>query len=144
MRMGVVVMMMPRRRKDDEEEDKEEEEANFVCVVHLAHFLYMSHISSTMIPSWLFSVSSPSSDRPFLMYFLQLSQAPPELDMEMANCTEEPKDPVKRPKTAWTPKKVPAIKGDKITRQAGATISLIDAVVEIWMQVLLSGFNSLD
>ena len=49
--MGVVVMMMPRRRKDDEEEDKEEEEANFVCVVHLAHFLYMSHISSTMIPS---------------------------------------------------------------------------------------------
>lgn len=52
MRMGVVVMMMPRRRKEDEEEDKEEEEeANFVCVVHLAHFLYMSHISSTMIPS---------------------------------------------------------------------------------------------
>lgn len=50
--MGVVVMMMPRRRKEDEEEDKEEEEeANFVCVVHLAHFLYMSHISSTMIPS---------------------------------------------------------------------------------------------
>ena len=47
--MGVVVMMMPRRRKE-EEEDKEEE-ADFVCVFHLAHFLYMSPVSSTMIPS---------------------------------------------------------------------------------------------
>lgn len=28
------------------------------------------------------------------------SQAPPELDMEMASCTEEPSEPVKSPKTA--------------------------------------------
>ena len=46
-----------------------------------------------------------------------MSHAPPELDMEMASCTEEPKEPVNKPKTAWTPKKVPAAKGDKITSQ---------------------------
>ena len=57
------------------------------------------------------------------MYFLQLSQAPPELDMEIANCTEEPREPVRSPKTAWTPKREPASSGDRITRHAGATIS---------------------
>lgn len=35
-----------------------------------------------------------------LMNFLQLSQAPPELDMEIASCTDEPKEPVNNPKTA--------------------------------------------
>ena len=43
---------------------------------------------------------------------------------------------------ACTPKKVPAASGDRITRQAGATISRIEAWVEIWMQLLESGFSS--
>lgn len=56
-----------------------------------------------------------STPSPSVNAEVQLSHAPPELDIEMASCTDEPKEPVNKPKTAWTPKKVPAAKGDKIT-----------------------------
>ena len=40
----------------------------------------------------------------------------PVLLMEMANCTPDNKEPVNNPKTALTPKKVPAIKGESSTK----------------------------
>jgi hypothetical protein len=50
------------------------------------------------------------------MYFLALSHAPPVLDMEMANWTPDNRAPVSIPKTALTPKKVPAMRGENRTR----------------------------
>merc|ERR1712161_47665 len=79
--------------------------------------------------------NSGSSEKPFLMYFLQLSQAPPEFDMEMANCTAETKEPVNKPNTAWTPNKVPAMSVAPMTKAPGATISFKDDFVEIAMHL---------
>jgi hypothetical protein len=39
--------------------------------------------------------------------------------MEIASCTPDRREPVNKPKTALTPKKVPAIKGARITRAPG-------------------------
>ena len=69
------------------------------------------------------------------MYFLQSSQAPPEFDMETANCTAETKEPVNKPNTAWTPNKVPAMSGAPMTKAPGATISFQDDLVEIAMHL---------
>jgi len=49
------------------------------------------------------------------MYFLQLSQAPPEFDEEIAICTPETITPARYPDTDLGPKIVPKTKGVKIT-----------------------------
>merc|ERR1712060_634187 len=72
---------------------------------------------------------------PAEIYFLELSQAPPVLLMEMANCTLETKAPDKRPAQAFLPKPRPATSGLKITRAPGANISRNDASVEMRMHL---------
>merc|ERR1719469_1228349 len=91
----------------------------------------VSPVTAASCAGTFLPLSAASSETPLLMYFLQLSQAPPELDIEMASCTEETSEPVRMPNTACTPKKVPAIKGDPITSAPGAIISLSEALVEI-------------
>ena len=69
------------------------------------------------------------------MYFLQLSQALPEFDMETANCTAETKEPVNEPNTAWTPNNVPAMSGAPMTKAPGANISFKEDFEEIAMHL---------
>lgn len=57
------------------------------------------------------------------MYFLALSQAPPELAEEMAMETPEIKIPGKTPATQVGPNKTPATKGVPKTIKAGKNIS---------------------
>ena len=59
---------------------------------------------------------------------------PPEFDIEMASWTPLTRPPVRMPKTASTPKNVPATSGVSMTNAAGAIISLRDAFVEISTQ----------
>jgi len=69
------------------------------------------------------------------MNFLALSQAPPELDWEIATWTPETMAPANRPQTALGPKKNPAARGESRTRAPGAIIDLMDASVEILMHL---------
>jgi hypothetical protein len=62
---------------------------------------------------------------------LALSQAPPELDIEIATWTPETIPPANRPQTALGPKRNPAARGESRTRAPGATIDLIDVSVDI-------------
>merc|ERR1719491_2400149 len=57
------------------------------------------------------------------MYFFALSHAPPELLMEMANCTLDTNAPDNKPAQQFLPKPKPATKGLKITKAPGAIIS---------------------
>lgn len=57
------------------------------------------------------------------MYFLALSQAPPELAEEIAIETPETKIPGKTPATQVGPNKTPKIKGVPKTIKAGKNIS---------------------
>merc|ERR1719436_1149668 len=68
---------------------------------------------------------------PAEMYFLELSQAPPVLLMEIASCTLETRAPERRPAQAFLPKPRPATSGLKIMRAPGANISLKEASVEM-------------
>merc|ERR1719187_526089 len=56
---------------------------------------------------------------PAEMYFLELSQAPPVLLMEMASCTLETRAPDRSPAHAFFPKPIPATSGLRITRAPG-------------------------
>merc|ERR1712232_1043250 len=76
-----------------------------------------------------------SSEKPFLMNFLQLSHAPPEFDMEIASCTEEKSDPVRRPNAAFLPNTPPKKSGERITKAPGAIISFTDDFVEMEMHL---------
>lgn len=68
------------------------------------------------------------------MYFLALSQAPPELAEEMAIDTPEIKIPGNTPATQVGPKKHPATKGVPNTIKAGKNISFKEASVAILIQ----------
>ena len=73
-------------------------------------------MSPTTAALWMSEPLPPSvGSWPPSMYFFALSQAPPVLLMEMANCTPDNREPVNKPNTAFTPKKVPAIKGERMT-----------------------------
>ena len=61
---------------------------------------------------------------PLSMHFLALSQAPPVLEEEMAICTPLTRPPMRRPDRANLPKQKPTKRGVKMTRAAGAIISL--------------------
>lgn len=69
------------------------------------------------------------------MYFLALSQAPPELADEVAIQTPDTNIPGSSPATAVGPKKRPRTRGVRITRSPGANISLNDDLVEISMHL---------
>lgn len=51
--------------------------------------------------------------------------------MDTANRTGETKEPVNRPNTASAPKRVPAIRGEPMTRASGAPISFSEDFAEI-------------
>ena len=55
--------------------------------------------------------------------------------MEMASCTEDTNEPVRMPKTAFSPKTVPATRGEQMTRAPGGIISHNEDLVEIAMHV---------
>ena len=57
------------------------------------------------------------------MYFLALSQDPPELEAEMAIWTPETITPARYPETALGPKTIPRVKGVKMTMTPGRIIS---------------------
>jgi hypothetical protein len=65
------------------------------------------------------------------IYFLALSQAPPELALEVAIATPETIAPGNNPATARGPRTTPKTKGVHKTRAPGATILLKEASVEI-------------
>jgi hypothetical protein len=69
------------------------------------------------------------------MYFLALSQAPPELADEVAMHTPETRIPGSNPATAVGPNVRPSINGATITRSPGANISLNEDLVEISMHL---------
>jgi len=92
----------------------------------------VSPITAALCSSEPFFLITPSTSYyPDSIYFLALSQAPPELADEVAMVTPETRIPGKRPATAVGPKKSPRIKGARITRRPGANISLRDDLVEI-------------
>jgi hypothetical protein len=68
------------------------------------------------------------------MNFLQLSQAPPELDIEIANCTPLIREPINSPTTKIGWNKMPNISGVRITISPGRIISHKEALVETLMQ----------
>lgn len=68
---------------------------------------------------------------PASIYFLALSQAPPELENEMAIYTPETIEPAKRPLTPLAPNRNPIIIGESKTNKPGANISLKEDLVEI-------------
>ena len=65
------------------------------------------------------------------MYFLALSQAPPEFAEEMARTPPETRDPAKIPATAGTPKRKPTKSGVPMIKMPGGIISRSAASVEI-------------
>ena len=65
------------------------------------------------------------------MYFLALSQAPPELAYDVAMVTPDTKIPGNNPATAVGPKNNPSTRGVRITKSPGANISFNDDLVEI-------------
>lgn len=65
------------------------------------------------------------------MYFLALSQAPPELAEEIAIETPETKIPGKSPATPMGPNKIPTMKGTPKTMKAGKNISEREDLVAI-------------
>ena len=70
------------------------------------------------------------------IYFLALSQAPPVLAAEIAIWTPDTMAPGKNPAIALGPKAIPMSIGVNMTKQAGAIISIREALVEIRMQDL--------
>lgn len=68
------------------------------------------------------------------MYFLALSQAPPELAEDKAMATPETIAPGNNPATARGPSKTPKTKGVTKTKAPGANILLKEASVEIAIQ----------
>merc|ERR1712066_356341 len=91
----------------------------------------VSPVTEFLCASEPFTYSLPKP--PAEMYFLELSQAPPVLLMEMASCTLETKAPDSRPAQQFFPKPRPATRGLKITKAPGASISRSEASVEILM-----------
>lgn len=65
------------------------------------------------------------------MYFLALSQAPPEFEKEIAIYTPDTMEPARSPLTPLAPKRKPMNKGESRTRSPGANISLREALVEM-------------
>ena len=65
------------------------------------------------------------------MYFLALSQAPPELDMKIAVRTPVTREPVRSPPSADGPKSRPTIRGAATAIRPGRNISRRAAVVEM-------------
>lgn len=70
------------------------------------------------------------------IYFFALSQAPPELDIEMPSWIPETRMPARRPAVQFLPKRTPATIGDRMTMAPGASISCNEAFVEISMHRL--------
>ena len=77
---------------------------------------------------------SESKNWPDSINFLQLSQAPPELDIDIANYTPLTSDPIKSPTTNIGWKIIPKNKGVIITIRPGRIISLKEAIVETHIQ----------
>merc|ERR1719264_1924180 len=87
----------------------------------------VSPVTEFLCASEPFTNSLPKP--PAEMYFLELSQAPPVLLMEMASCTLDTRAPDKSPAQQFFPNPRPATSGLRITRAPGAIISLSDASV---------------
>lgn len=86
----------------------------------------VSPITAALCSSVPFPLVYPSLEEmkcPASMYFLALSQAPPELAEEIAIDTPEIKIPGNTPATQVGPKKHPAMKGVPNTMKAGKNIS---------------------
>ena len=94
----------------------------------------VSPITEALWGSERFPYRTPSTIRlPASIYFLALSQAPPELENDIAIWTPETIDPARRPLTPLAPKRNPMTIGDRSTNRPGAHISLIEDFVEIIM-----------
>ena len=72
------------------------------------------------------------------MNFLQLSQAPPELEEEIAIWTPETMTPARYPETAFGPNTIPSMIGVKMTMIPGMIISYKLETVEISMHLAWS------
>ena len=69
------------------------------------------------------------------MYFLELSQAPPALDIMIASIIPVAMLPARSPVRHLTPTRNPTVRGERMAQRAGRTISLMLALVEMAMQV---------
>lgn len=84
----------------------------------------VSPVTAALCSSDPFPLTSPLYEKaPDSMYFLALSQAPPELADEIAMATPEIKIPGKTPATAVGPKRTPMMNGVKRQMAAGQNIS---------------------
>merc|ERR1719168_215333 len=81
----------------------------------------VSPVTEFLCASEPFTNSLPKP--PAEMYFLELSQAPPVLLMEIASCTLDTKAPDNNPAHVFLPKPRPATRGLKMTRAPGRIIS---------------------
>ena len=95
--------------------------------------LWISDPFLTISPYW--SLIAPLS-----IYFLALSHAPPVLAAEIAIWTPLTKAPGKNPDKMTGPKAKPRPNGVKMTKAPGAIISINEALVEILIQALWSGY----
>jgi len=96
----------------------------------------VSPITAALCSSDPLSLTTPSTSYyPDSIYFLGLSQAPPELADEVAIHTPDTRIPGSKPATAVGPNARPKRSGEKITRNPGANICLNELVVEISMHL---------
>lgn len=91
----------------------------------------VSPITAALCSLVPFPITFPSLDfiYPDSIYFLALSQAPPELAEEIAMETPETKIPGKTPATAVGPKKTPTTNGVPKQIRAGKNISCKEDLV---------------
>ena len=111
-----------------------------IAISFMRMFKLGPEVSFKVSPTVSPTTAALCSSVPFIFLlsknFLALSQAPPELELEIAIYTALTKAPGKIPATALVPNRNPKMMGVPITKSPGPTISLREAVVEILIQAL--------
>mmetsp|Transcript_618 Transcript_618/g.2016 ORF Transcript_618/g.2016 Transcript_618/m.2016 type:complete len:277 (-) Transcript_618:1515-2345(-) len=86
-------------------------------------------VSPTTTALWVSDFLPPNTPS-FSMYFLELSQAPPALDIMSASMKPEEMEPTRRPPRARAPMRRPTAMGQSTAMTPGRIISLTDEAVQ--------------
>jgi hypothetical protein len=90
--------------------------------------------NSVLADEWSDTLPLPSNS-PVSIYFFALSQAPPELDINIAIIVPDASEPAKRPPKASVPNIIPTARGAITASNAGAIMLFNAAFVLISIQV---------